>query len=335
MAISDTNFISSYHSKLGLIYAENFQQLYNPGTILQTYVTSRQLLLASMSTADVRHGLTIINSHLASESAFQAAAGDIVKSPITSLNSVVNLNYGVMFRDFFNGLANTKLVAWSKAFKEAWYQATSSELVQQIGFATWNGTNLIFYPAHSSTTNIQNTATLAVGAGNTITLQGYTSSVANFAMPGDIIVFSASGVIPSPSTISLSTTVSGYANTNVITLNGLVGVASAGNTVFAFRPLKNPEYLEFRFGTSGVTGFSANQGITTNIVLSVTLVGATTSVPVVVGIGTTNAPGRVNIGTYGNTAFKATGISSIAVVGGNISALGIRTNLEIWVKSIY
>lgn len=327
MSISDTNFFNSYQNTLGFAYAQGFEEIYNPQSTIPIFSTSRQLLLASMSSSDVSNGLSIVNAHLASESTFTQASAYIVRPIITTFNSAFYLNYGVYAKDFFNGIGNTKIIAWKNSFKEAWYQANSSELVQQIGYATWNGTNLVYYPAYSPITNTQNSVSISTVIGNAVTVYGFSTTLSDFAMFNDIIVASASTSLPTVSNISLSTTVTGYGNTNVLILSG--SISTSATNLFAFRPIKSPEYLEFRFGTSKATGLAAT-AILSDITLSVTLTGGSATTTIPVSISTSNSTGRAYIGAYGMTTYKATGISSILISSGSVVGLGSIPALEIW-----
>jgi len=328
MSIANTSFFYAYQNTLGLTYARGFEETYNPASTLQTFVGARQLFLGNMSTTDVTNGLTVVNAHLSAENTYSNAALGNTKTVSQQLNNFFTNTYGVPLRDNFNSLTPTQVVAWESSFKEAWYQANTQELVQQIGFATWNGTGFVMYPAFSGITNVQNTSGIAATSGNNITVFGQ-SPISNFAMPNDLIVASVSSSLPSSAVFSVSTTVvTGYANTNTLVLSGPIGSATS---LFAFRQLKNPEYLEFRFATSGVTGLAATY-IASDIILSVTLNnGITTNVTV----GAANTTGRVNVGVYNNTTYKTTGISTIALASGTVASFGTQQSVEVWVKSTY
>ena len=324
MAISDTSFFSAYQASMGTTYARGFEEVYNPTSTLPTYVTSRQLFISGMSSSEVTNGLNVVNAHLSAENSYSASAGNIVKTVLQSVNSFFNNTHGATTREYFNGLASTSRIAWQSSFKAAWQAANSQELIQQIGVATWNGTDFTIYPATSSITNIQNFATITTSNGTSLTIEKFNSPITNFALPNDIIVVSADGSMPTPQNISLSTTVVGYSNTNTLILSSNIGV---GVSVFAFRPLTGTEYLEFRYGRFSSTGTAATS-ILSNVVLSVTLNnGVSTSVTL-----NTSSPGRATIGATNNSNYKTTGISSILITTGSISGFGTQQSLEIWVK---
>lgn len=329
MSISDTSFFNDYQSLLGFVYSNGVLEQISPDQTLQKYVEARQSLLQGFSTSEVTTGLTIVNAHLSNEAVYTNATSNVVKSVVQTLNNFYYGMNGEYLRDRFNGLATTRVVAWKNSFKEAYYLAMNAELVQHVGYATWNGTDLVYYPAHSSMTNTQNSAVVAQDVSSEqVVLTGYTTNLSNFALPGDIIVVADNGAMPTPATIGLTTVVTGYANSNTIVLNDNIGVTS-GTVLYAFRPIRNAEYLEFRLGTSAFTG-SAATSMLSNVVLSVSLTGGTANTTVNVGLGTTNS--RVSIGSHTNTAFKATGISSILFVTGDINAFGANKSLEIWTK---
>jgi hypothetical protein len=326
MAISGTSFFNAYQLILGATYSRGYQEVYNPSATIPNFVSARQLFLASMSSTDVTNGLSVVNAHLASEGTYSSAALSLVKNVEQTLNTFFYNTYKSYTRDYFCSLSTTTTVSWLNSFKESWYQANTQELVQQIGFMSWNGSAFTLYPPISPITNVQNSIGVSTASGNTVTVSGYFAPITNFALPGDIIVASATSSVPSISNISLSTTVVGYANTNTLILSGSVGSATS---LFAYRPIKNTEYLEFRFGTASVTGFAATS-VYQDVVLSVTLVGG---VNTAVTIGAANTIGRVNIGIYNNSTYKATGISAITVTSGSVTSLGTQQSLELWVKS--
>ena len=331
MAISSTGFFSSYQLTMGLTYARGYEEVNNLSSTLQSYVSARQLFLGNMSSSEVVNGLNVVNAHLSSENNYNSAATNIEKTVLVTLNNFFNTNYGVFTRDVFNSLSTSSTIAWNNSFKEAWYQSNAQELVQQIGFATYNGSAFSFYPASSAITNIQNTASVASSSGVNVNLTGYVAPVSNFAMPGYYIIPSSNGLLPSAATISFATTVTGLIGSSTLSLSGGIGAATS---LFAFRPLKNPEYLEFRFGTSGVTGIAATS-VLSDIVFNVTLTGGTATTTIPVTIAAANTYGRVNIGTYGNAVYKATGVSAISLVSGSNASLGTQQSVEIWVKSTF
>jgi hypothetical protein len=101
--------------------------------------------------------------------------------------------------------------------------------------------------------------------------------------------------------------------------------------MIAFRPLKNAEYLEFRWGSNSVTGTAATS-VLNNITLSVTLQGASGINTASVALSSTST--RATIGTYNQTIYQALGIASIGITTGSVASLGTQKSLEIWVKSI-
>jgi hypothetical protein len=326
MAISDTSFFSSYQAIIGTSYAKGFEEVYSPTSTLITYIASRQLFLASMSTTEVANGVSVVNAHLSNENTYSTGALNIAKTVNQTLNNFFNNTYSSALRDWFNALSISRNVAWQNSFKESWYQANAQELVQQIGFASWNGTSLIYYPATSPITNKQNVASISTISGNNVTVSGF-SPITNFAMNGDIIVASPVSGLPSSSAISLSTTVVGVLNTNTIILSGPISTTSS--TLYAFRPIKNAEYFEFRFGTASITGLSCTN-LFSNLGITVYL---STGVTTVVNLSTTNATGRANIGIFNNSTYRALGITSMGITSGSIAALGTVKALEVWVKS--
>jgi len=327
MAISDTSFFNNYQGIIGSTYAKGFEQVYNPSSTLINYYPARQLFLSSMSTSDVTNGITVVNAHLNSENTFSSAALNIARSVAQTVNTFFSNTYGSALRDFFTGLIPSKNVAWSSAFKAAWYQSNSQELVQQIGFATWSGSGFVIYPPNSPVTNRQNTVTVTSISGNNVSVSGFQTSLSNFALPGDIIVANNSASMPSVTNIALSTTVTGYYNSNTLTLSG--PVSSLTTNIFSFRPIQNPEYLEFRYSSSSLTG-GASTGIVADLGLTVYL---STGVSTTITLSTTNLIGRANIGVYNNSTYKALGITSIAIASGSAAGLGTIPALEIWVKS--
>lgn len=332
MPISDTTFFNGYQRIIGLTYENSYAQQYIPGLILPYYETARQSLLSNFATNEVTNGLNIVNNHLSSESVFTNATANIVRGVLPAVNTFFNQTYGVFTRDYFTGLTPTSRIAWENGFKEAWYQANTQELVQQIGYATWNGTAFVFYPTIASA-NVYSpyiSATIAAGAGTTEITITNTNSTASFALIGYTLVASTTSSLPSPTAISLATSVVGYMGTNILILSNVV--SGSATSAFAFRPIKNPEYLEFRFGTSASTGLAATK-ILQDLSLNVTLTGGSATTTVGVAITTGNIDGRATIGNYGNTAFKATGISAIAVNSGNFVGLGSIPSLEIWVRA--
>jgi len=326
MAISDTSFFNSYQATIGTAYAKGFDEVYNPSSTLITYIASRQLFLAGMSTTEVANGVSVVNAHLSNENTYSTGALNIAKTVNQTLNNFFNNTYSSSLRDWFNGLRITRNIPWQNSYKESWYQANAQELVQQIGFASFNGSSLIFYPATSAITNKQNIASISTVSGNNVTISGF-SPVSNFAMNGDIIIASTVSGLPSSSQISLSTSVVGLYNTNTITLSGPISTSTT--TLFAFRPLKNTEYLEFRFGTAAITG-SAATNIFSTIGITVYL---STGVTTLVTLSPANNTGRVNIGIYNNSTYRATGITSMGITSGSINGLGTIKSLEVWVKS--
>jgi len=328
MAISDTSFFNNYQGIVGTTYARGFEEVYNPSSTLINYYPARQLFLESMSTSEVQNGISVVNAHLASENTYSNASLNIARSVAQTVNTFFNSTYGTATRDYFTGLSSSRNVSWQNSFKALWYQANAQELVQQIGFATWTGSNFVLFPPNSPVTNRQNVATVSNISGSNVTISGFTSTLPNFALPGDIIVASQTGTIPTAPNISLNTTVVGYANSNTLILSGLI--TSLATTLFAFRPLQNPEYLEFRFGTSSLTG-GASAGITSDLGLTVYL---STGVNTTINLLTSNTVGRATIGVYNNTTYKAVGITSIAVANGTAAGLGTIPALEVWVKSI-
>jgi len=331
MAISSTSFFSSYQNVIGETYAKGYDEVNDPSSTIPTYQTARQLFLSSMSTSDVTNGLTVVNTHLSSENAYTSSANNIVKNVLTTLNSFFYSTYGVYTRDYFNSISANSTVAWTNSFKESWYQSNSQELVQQIGFATYTGSAFTFYPAFSPITNVQNAVSIASTSGNNVTVSNAIYTIGNFALPSYYVVASPTSSLPSPSNISLSTTVTAIYNSNTLTLSGPVGSATS---LFAFRPLKNPEYLEFRWASASVTGLAATS-ITSDMIFSVTLLNGTTTNTVSVTVGAANTTGRVNIGGYGTVTNKATGISAITLSSGSVASMGTQQSLEIWVKSTY
>ena len=227
-------------------------------------------------------------------------------------------------------------MAWNNAFKDAWYNSNANELVHQIGFVSSNGTTLTFYPAVSSVTNIQNTASFSSNGSTTLTLVGYGSDVAQFARPGDQIV-AYSGAFPNAynyqNGVGCSVvTVTGYGNSNSLIVSDLV--TNSATTISAFRSIKSTEYLEFRYGPQqNFTGLAATT-VSANVDLNVTLIGASTVSAVPVTISNNNV-GRVTIGSNTNTAFKALGIGTITITNGTLSSFGTNQALEVWVKSTY
>jgi hypothetical protein len=327
MAISDTSFFNNYQGIIGSTYAKGFEQVYNPSSTLINYYPARQLFLSSMSTSDVQNGISVINAHLTSENTYSSASLNIARSVAQVVNTFFSNTYGTPLRDYFYGLIPSRNVAWQNSFKSLWYQSNAQELVQQVGFATWTGANFVIFPANSSVTNMQNKVTISSISGSNVAVTGFQTSISNFALPGDIIVASLTANIPSATAIALNTTVTGYYNSNTLTLSGIV--SSNATTLFAFRPIQNPEYLEFRFGTSSLTG-GASTGIVANLGLTVYL---STGVSTSVTLNTTNTIGRANIGIYNNSTYKSLGITSIAVASGSVAGLGTIPALEVWVKS--
>lgn len=326
MAIADTSFYSSYQTIIGATYARGYDQVYNPSYLIPNYVTARQNLLSNLASSEVSNALVIVNAHLSAENTFNTGTLNIARGVLQATNTFFQSTYGVVFRDYFDSSQPAKTIAWQNSFKEAWYQANNQELTQQIGFITWNGSTLVNYPAYSAATNIQNTASVASISGNDLTLSNI-PIVTNFALPGDVIVASTTGSMPSVAAISLGTTVVGYANSNTITLSG--GVDPSTTTIFSFRPIKNPEFLEFRLGTAGVTGLAAT-AILSNIGLAVTL---SSGVTTTVTLGTTNTTGRFIIGVANNSTYKSVGISSISITTGSVTGLGTQPSIELWTRS--
>ena len=120
----------------------------------------------------------------------------------------------------------------------------------------------------------------------------------------------------------------GYSNTDTLLLSGTI--SNTATKLFAFRPLANTEYLEFRFGTSAATG-GATAGFTSTVNFNVFL---STGVSTSFSISSSNAVGRMTIGIYNNTTYKATGITSMAITGGTALGIGTIPAMEIWVKSV-
>lgn len=331
MGISNTSFVNSYQQTLGIVYSDGVNDQINPTRTLQNFVASRQFLLQGLSSSEVSSALAIINAHLASETTYVNANANIIRGVIQSLSSFYNTVYDNTLRDFFIGIAQTVRVPWQNSFKEAFYQATNTELVQQIGFASWNGTDFVVYPPSSSTVNKQNSVSVAsTSSSANIVITGFNSNISDFALPGDYIISSSTGSMPPPSLISFSTTVVGYANTNTLILSNSLSLGPS-TTLFSFRPLKGNENLEFRFGTAGATG-SMCTNIFSNVVLNVTLTRAgSTSTAINVSISTASS-GRVSIGVANNSVYKAIGISSILISSGSVSGFGTNKLLEIWVK---
>jgi len=338
MAITDTSFFNNYQNLTGVAYAQAYGETLNPSKSLQNYIGARQAFVVNQASTEVQNGITVVNAHLSAEATFTNTNLNAVKNSVVAINNFFNSTYSTPLRDVFFGTLKSNNIAWSNAFKDAWYNSNSNELVHQIGFVSSNGTTLVFYPAVSAVTNIQNTASFSSNGSTTLTLVGYGSDVAQFARIGDQIV-AYSGTFPNAYNYSNGVgcsvvTVTGYANTNSLIVSS--NVLSSANAVSSFRIIKNPEYLEFRYGSSTLTGLAAT-AILAPISLSVTLGGATTAsaVPVTLALDNTTPTtyGRYTIGTYGNTAFKGTSIQSISIVSGSVASLGAIPALEVWVKS--
>ena len=329
MAISDTSFFSSYQCFIGTTYASTYSDIYNQVSILPNFVNARQQFLNGMNTTEVTNGLNVVNTHLNSESTYSSSSLSIVSAVLQAVNSFFVSTYGVQTRDWFNSLTPEKTIAWQNSFKEAWYQANAQELVQQVGFATWNGTSFVVYPAYSNKTNIQNTAGVSSVTSLNVKINNFIEPATTFALPGDLILYSNSGSLPNSSNFSLSTAlVTGLANTNIIGLTTNIGL---NTSLFGFRPIKNSEYFEFRFGTAAVTGLAATR-VFSDLVLNVTL---NSGIATTVTVGAANTTGRVDIGIYNFNTYLSTGISSITIQSGSANGLGTQRSLELWVKSTF
>jgi hypothetical protein len=329
MAISDTSFFNNYQLNLGIVYARNYQILGNPLSSYQSLINTRQTFLAAMSASEVTNGITVVNSSLQTESNMYSANYNAITSLNSSLNSFFQNQYSFLLRDYFTGLKTNNNIPWTNSFKDSWQKTTSTELVQQIGFATWNGSNLIFYPPYSSVTNTYNIGTISTTNGNNVTFSSYSLSgdLSNFALPGYYVV-AYSGSFPDVSTISLATSVVSLLSSSTLQLNGSVGSATS---MIAFRPLKNAEYLEFRWGANSVTGTAATS-VLNSLTLSVTL--QTPSGVNTASVSLSSTTTRATIGTYNQPIYQATGITSIGITSGSVASLGTQQSLEIWVKSI-
>ena len=90
MAISDTSFFSSYQAIIGTSYAKGFEEVYSPTSTLITYIASRQLFLASMSTTEVANGVSVVNAHLSNENTYSTGALNIAKTVNQTLNNFFN-----------------------------------------------------------------------------------------------------------------------------------------------------------------------------------------------------------------------------------------------------
>lgn len=329
MSIANTTFFNTYQNNQGLIYAKSYNQVLNPIDSYQGMINSRQLLIGNMTTSEVNSAVNIINSSLQAENSFLSLNSNPLVNVFSALNTFFKTTYNCFVKDFFIGLANTINVAWSNSFKDAWQKSINNELVQHLGFATWNGSGYVFYPPYSSITNLQNTAAIIGTSINTVTLSGYGTNITNFALPGYIVVSSSSSSLPTPPNISLATSVIAIANTNILQLSGPLGSATS---LFAFRPLRNAEYLEFRFGTSSITGLAATV-IFNPFILNVTLITSLGIATASVGITTNSTNGRINIGTYGLPTYQTTQIVNIGVASTTVINPYLQT-LEVWVKSI-
>jgi hypothetical protein len=329
MAISDTSFFNNYQLNLGKVYARNYQILINPLSSYQSLINTRQTFLSALSASEVTNGITVINSSLQTESNMYSANYNAISALNSSLNSFFQNQYSFLLRDYFTGLNTNNNIPWTNSFKDSWQKTTSTELVQQIGFATWNGSNLIFYPPYSSTTNTYNVGTISSTLGNTVTFSSYSlgGDLSNFALPGYYVV-GYNGSFPDVSTISLATSVVSLLSSSTLQLNGSVGSATS---MIAFRPLKNAEYLEFRWGSNSVTGTAATS-VLNNITLSVTL--QTTSGVNTASVALSSTSTRATIGIYNQPIYQALGIASIGITTGSVASLGTQKSLEIWVKSI-
>ena len=336
MGISDTSFFNSYHHQLGLVYSNGVNEQLNLVQTFQNYVRARQSLVQGFSSSELSSGLTIVNAHLANEATYTNATTNIIKSVIQSLNTFYNTNYGRQLRDMFNGVGATRLIAWNSAFKEAFYQATSSELVQHVGFATWNGTDFVMYPPNYSGGTRQNSVTVVTATTNTnVVVSGFASNITDFALIGDYIVYAPSGSLPHPTSISTTNVVTGYANTNTLILGNSVSLG-VGTSIYSYRAIKNDETMEFRFGTSAISPTGVCTYLFSNVVLRVSITDNTGSAVTTTNVSissTTN--GRALIGLINNNNYKGTGISSILLTSGSMSAFGTNRVLEVWTKGSY
>ena len=208
MAISDTSFFNNYQLNLGTVYARNYQILANPLSSYQSLINTRQTFLAAMSAAEVNNGITVVNSSLQTESNMYSANYNAISALNSSLNSFFQNQYSFLLRDYFTGLNTNNNIPWTNSFKDSWQKTTNSELVQQIGFATWNGSNFVFYPPYSSATNTYNVGVISSAIGNTVTFSSYSldGDLSNFALPGYYVV-AYNGSFPNVNTISLTTSV--------------------------------------------------------------------------------------------------------------------------------
>lgn len=324
MAIADTSFFSSYQDEIGRIFQDGVNKINNPSDLYQNFIQTRQDFVQNLGTSEVSSGLLVINAHLSSESVYSQANSNIVRNVVQNLNSFFSSTQSTTLREYFNGLSNIKNINWNNGFKEAWYQGTGQELIQQIGFISWNGTHLTFYPNTSTVTQRQNFVSISTSNGNLVTVSGFGTSLATFGLPGDYFI-AYSGSFPSASSISFATTIVGYANNNTLILSGPIGSATSG---YSYRKIKNNEYLEFRFASQSLTGMAATS-ILTPLTLNVTLDNAESFS---VSLTTTNTTGRQVIGSLVATNNKSTGISSVLITSGTIAALGTTRSLEVWVK---
>jgi hypothetical protein len=328
MAISDTSFFNNYQSSLGVIYSKNLQTLLDPSDSYQALINTRQNLLTALSTTEVTNGIIVVNSSLQAESSMQSLNNNAITALNSSLNSFFQNQYGFLLRDFFTGLGTNNNIPWTNSFKDSWQKTTSTELVQQLGFATWTGSSFVFYPPISNLTNTYNIGSISSTLGNNVTFSSYSldGDLSNFALPGYYVV-AYDGSFPSASAISLSTSVVSLLPNNTLQLNQPIGSATS---MIAFRPLQNSEFLEFRWGSNSVTGTAATS-ISSPLVINVTLYTvfglSTTSVSL------TSTVTRANIGIYNQSIYKATGIASIGISTGSVASLGTQASLEIWVKS--
>lgn len=329
MAIADTSFFVNYQDGLGVIYAKSLQEVLNPVYNYTSMVNTRQSFLFNLAPNEVSAGVSVIEGHLSSESSFIEENANSISAVLSSVNTFFRNTYSYYLRDYFTGLTSSRVVAWANAFKDAWEVTFSAELVHQIGIVTWNGNNFVFYPPTSSVTNKQYSAEIIGINSNYVTLSGFGTDITHFALPGYYFVNSATSSMPGSNSYAFSTTVVGIYNTNTLILSNQIG---SGSSCFVYRPLKNAEYLEFRFGTTAITGVAATS-VTDNLYLSVTLNNTTGLTTATVGILTSNNDGRINIGTYGNSSYLALGITSVGIATGSSGYLINNPTLEVWVKS--
>lgn len=318
---------------MGISYARGVENIQGGNLLYVNLINARQSLVTSLSSTDVSPSLTVVNTHLANETAFFNVSSNASRTSLSALNSFYasSNGYSKSLRDMFPSLSPTNTVYWKNSFKEAFNAATSTELIQLVGFVTFAGSTGYFVPFVSTANasgawnpNPSNITVSTSATQMTITDSSFDGYLSNYALPS-FNVLNFTGTFPSPASISLSTqSIVGFANSNTFSLS----TSATGDKAFFYRPLKTAELLELRWADSSISGVAAT-GLLGSVTFTVGL--ANTSFSISTSSGTRLPLYLPATSTSPNAAFKSKTVNSITV--NTPENLGTQKVLEVWVRS--